>query len=160
MVNRDVISGIEVMNVGGGNTVLVVYQPGLSGFSREVSYAFANGLSSAGWRVEGTTASPQAPINLSQYGLLVLGYPIYGGSPGAAESRYVERLSNLQGIKTIILATALGSPENSAGTMQQKVLASGGTVEESLTLFSIAPNEGNGSATEIARNAGYRIAPH
>lgn len=28
LVNRDVISGIEVMNGGGGNTALVVYQPG------------------------------------------------------------------------------------------------------------------------------------
>lgn len=159
MINRDVVSGIEVINAGGSKTALVVYQPGLSSFSKDVSYAFANGLAAAGWRVEVTTASPQAPSDLSNCSLLVLGFPIYGASPGAAEVRYVARLSNLQGIETVIIATAAGSPGNSAETMKQKVLAAGGAVEESLTLFSMAPNEGNGSATDIARNAGTKIAP-
>lgn len=159
MLNRDVISGIEVINAGGSKTALVVYQPGLSGFPHDISYAFANGLASAGWRVEVTTPSSQAPYHLSNYSLLVLGFPIYGGSPGAAEVRYVGRLSNLQGIETVIIATGLGSPGNSVETIKQKVLAAGGTVEESLTLFSMAPNVGSGSATDIARNDGTKITP-
>lgn len=32
MINRDVVSGIEVINAGGSKTALVVYQPGLSSF--------------------------------------------------------------------------------------------------------------------------------
>ncbi|MGA3289888.1 MAG: hypothetical protein ABSD42_06590 [Candidatus Bathyarchaeia archaeon] len=158
-INRDVVSRIEIINAVGSKTALVVYQPGLSSFPKDISYAFANGLALAGWRVKVTTASPQASSDLSNYSLLVLGFPIYGGNPGAAEVRYVGRLSNLQGIEIVIIATGAGSPGKSAETMKQKVLAAGGTVEESLTLFSMAPNEGNGSATDIARNAGTKIAP-
>lgn len=144
---------------GAARLRLLCINPVFLVFSKDISYAFANGLAAAGWRVEVTAASPQAPSDLSNYSLLVLGFPIYGAIPGAAEVRYVGRLSNLQGIETVILATAAGSPGNSAETMKQKVLAAGGAVEESLTLFSMAPNEGNGPATEIARNAGTKIAP-
>ena len=80
MLNRDVISGIEVINAGGSKTALVVYQPGLSGFPHDISYAFANGLRIS-W-VEGRRlplAGLQAPSDLSNYSLLVLGFPIYGG---------------------------------------------------------------------------------
>ena len=88
-----------------------------------------------------------------------LDFRFTGAVLGAAEVRYVGRLSNLQGIETVIIATGLGSPGNSVETIKQKVLAAGGTVEESLTLFSMAPNVGSGSATDIARNYGTKITP-
>jgi flavorubredoxin len=158
-INKDVVSPIDVINSEGGKTALVVYQPGLSSFPKDVSYAFGNGLASNGWRVEITTASSQTPSDLSKYKLLVLGFPAYGGSPGTAIVRYIDRLANLNGINTIIIACAGGSTGTSVDTMKQKVQAAGGTFKESITLFTMAPNKGNGTATDIARRAGTQIQP-
>jgi len=158
-LNRDVVSGIDILNASGSKTALIVYQPGLSSFPRDVSYAFGNGIAASGWRVEITTASSQAPSDLSNYSLLVLGFPIYGGSPGTAIIRYVDRLANLHGISTVVVACGAGSPGGSVDTMKQKVQAAGGAFKESITLFSMAPNEGNGTATDIARQAGTQIQP-
>jgi hypothetical protein len=157
-LNKDVVSGIDVINTQGGKSALIVYQPGLSSFPRDVSYAFANGLVEAGWRVEITTASPQAPDDLSSYSLLVLGFPTYGAEPGTAIVRYLDELGNLQGIDTVLVACAAGNANESAAVIQQKVLSESGTVKESISLTSMAPNEG-GTATDIARQAGSKILP-
>jgi hypothetical protein len=143
-LNKDVVSPVYVINPGGNNTALVVYQPGLTSSPEDNSYAFANGLASSGWRVEITTASSQAPSDLSNYSLLVLAFPIYGGGPGAAEVRYVDRLGNLHGIHTVIIDVPA-----SENVMNQKVQAENGIVIETLVA--------NG-ATDI-RQAGSQIAP-
>jgi flavorubredoxin len=158
-LNRDVVSEVFVVNTNGDKSALIVYQPGLSSFPSDVSHAFGDGLATSGWRVEVTTASSEAPSNLSKYSLLVLGFPVYGGSPGTAILRYVDTLTTLQGIDTVVIACAAGSHGGSVDAIKQKVEATGGTVKESLALFSMAPNEGNGSATDIAREAGTRLRP-
>ena len=145
-INKDVVGPIDVMNAGGNQTALVVYQPGLSSGPKDNAYAFANGLASAGWRVETTTASPEAPSNLSNYSLLVLVYPIYGGRPGEAEDRYVERLGDLQHIKVVIINVRWA--HEIEDYMKQKVEAQNGTVLKSLLA----------GATDI-RQAGSEIAP-
>lgn len=158
-INKDVVSGIDVLNTSGSKTALVVYQPGLSSFPRDVTYSFANGLASSGWRVEITTASSQTPSNLSKYSLLVLGFPVYGSVPGAAILRYVERVSNLNGIRTVIIALSAG-PNKSIDVMKQKLQAANGAFYQALTLYTMAPNEiGNGVATDIAKQAGSQITP-
>jgi flavorubredoxin len=124
-------------------------------FPKDVSYAFANGLASSGWRVEITTASSQAPSDVWAYSLLVLAFPVYGGKPGDAIVRYIDRTSNFNGISTVIIALdGLNSPGGSVDTMKQKVQALNGTFYESLTLWS-----GSGSATDSARQAGHYITP-
>jgi flavorubredoxin len=154
-INKDVASGIDVINPSGSKTALVVYQPGYTGFPKDISYAFADGLASAGWRVEITTASSQAPSDLSGYSLLVLGFPVYGGKPGDPIMRYINRTSDLNGISTVIIALdGLNSPAASVDTLKQKVQAANGTFYESLTLWI-----GNFSAADIARQAGSKIAP-
>jgi len=105
-VNKDIVSGIEVVNPSGSKTALVVYQAGLTSFSKDSSYAFANGLGASGWRVEITTASSQAPTDLSKYSLLALGFPTYGSSPRTAIVRYVDMVGDLHGINTVIIACA------------------------------------------------------
>jgi hypothetical protein len=143
-INKDVVSPIYVINAGGSKTALVVYQPGLTSAPKDNSYAFADGLSSSGWRVEITTASSQAPSDLSNYSLLVLVFPIYGGGPGTAAVRYVDRLGNLHGINTVIIDVPA-----SENTMKQKVQTENGIIIETLVA--------NG-ATDI-RQAGSQIAP-
>jgi hypothetical protein len=143
-INKDVVSPIVVVNSGGVKTALVVYQPGLSSAPKDNSYDFADGLASGGWRVEITTASPEAPSDLSNYSLLVVAFPIYGGAPGAAAVRYIDRLGDLQGIHTVIIDVPA-----SENIMRQKVEAKNGTVIESL----VADGKTN------IRQAGSQIAP-
>ena len=153
-VNKDVVSGIEIINPGGNKTALVIYQPGLTSLPKDTSYAFANGLATNGWRVEITTASLQAPSDLSKYGLLVLGVPTYNNSPGTAIVRYVDRLGDLHGINTAIISIGASSPEKSVDIMTQKVEAANGTVQKSVALY-----EGRGSPADTARQAGTQIRP-
>jgi hypothetical protein len=143
-INKDIVSPIVVVNSEGVKTALIVYQPGLTSAPKDNSYTFADGLASSGWRVEITTASPDAPSDLLKYNLLVLGFPIYGGAPGAAALRYVDRLVNLHQIRTVIIDVP--SKEN---IMSQKVEAKNGTVAEIL----VADGK-----TDI-RQAGSQITP-
>ena len=64
-INNDYVSEIEVLNAEG--SALIIYHPGLSSFMQDVAYAFADGLVENGWRVEITTASSQAPTDMSDY---------------------------------------------------------------------------------------------
>ncbi len=90
-INTDYVSGIDVLNVDGSETALIIYHPGLSSFMKDVTYAFADGLVENGWKVEITTASSQAPTDLSEYSLLAVGSPIYAGNPSPTIKRHLER---------------------------------------------------------------------
>jgi len=141
--NKDVVSPVVTINPGGVDRALVVYQPGLSSGPRDASYAFTEGLASAGWRVEVTTASQEAPSDMSVYELLVLAFPIYGGQPGEAILRYVTRLGDLQGTGVAIINC--NTPN---AVMQAKVEAKGGTVVKNLA-----------AGTANLRQEGGQIAP-
>jgi hypothetical protein len=151
--SKDVVSPIDVVNFDGVKTALLVYQPGLSSRTEDVTYAFADGLASCGWRVEITTASTETPSDMSNYNLLVIAWPVYFGVAGAATVRYVDRVSNLHGTQTVIIAAG-GSLGDGFDTMKQKVQAANGVV-----IKSLAPYNGNGNATDIARQAGTQIHP-
>jgi hypothetical protein len=155
MISREVVSEIDVINADGNKTALIVYQPGFSSFPKDASYAFADGLASSGWRIEITTASPQAPSDLSKYSLLTLAYPVYGGTPRTAIVNYVKRMSNLDGINTVIIALQGGTdPSLTIDTLKPQVQAANGTFHKGLSLST-----GDSSAIESARQAGRNITP-
>ena len=151
-ITSDYVSGIEVLNADGTRTALIIYHPGLSSFMKDVAYAFADGLTENGWRVEITTASSQAPTDLSGYSLLALGSPVYADGPSPTIKRHVERIGDLTGIDTVLLVTSGGSEGGAEATMQQTVEEHNGTVELVLSLFTSAPNEGD--PLDIAAQAG------
>ena len=154
IINREVVSGIDVINADGSKAALIVYQPGFSSFPRDASYAFADGLASSGWRVEITTASPQAPSDFSNYSLLALAYPVYGRA-GTAIVNYVNRISDLDGINTVIIALQGGTdPSPTIDTLKQQIQAVNGTFYEGLSFST-----GDSSAIESARQAGSNITP-
>ena len=156
-INSDSVSGIDVLNADGSETALVIYHPGLSSFMKDVVYAFADGLVENGWKVEITTASSQAPTDLSEYSLLVLGSPVYAGAPTSTIKLHVERIGDLQGIDTTIIVTSAGSDGGAEAALQQTVEEHNGTVETVLSLFTTAPNEGNGDPLDIAKQAGKNL---
>jgi flavorubredoxin len=153
-INRDVVSEIEVINTAGSSTALLVYQPGFSGFPKDIVYAYAEGLSSSGWRVEITTASPQTPTDLSQYKLLTLAYPVYGGTPGTAIVNYLNRLSSLDETNIVIIACGGGDTGEIENPLEQQIQAANGTFYKGLS-FSTQ----DGSAIEKATQAGSSITP-
>jgi hypothetical protein len=129
-INKDVISPLEIINTDGSKKALVVYQVGLSSGPKDASYAIGNGLASSGWRVEITTASPEAPSNLSDYRLLVIVFPVYGARPGEAATRYIANIGDLHQIPTIIVNCRLSNAiENN---MKEQVTSQNGTVYATL----------------------------
>jgi flavorubredoxin len=158
-INNDYVSGIEVLNADGSETALIIYHPGLSSFMKDVTYAFADGLVENGWRVEITTASSEAPTDLSDYSLLVLGSPVYAGNPSPTIKRHLERMGDLNGIDTVILVTSGGSDGSTEAYLQQAVEDHNGVVTNVLSLFIRTPNEGNGDPLDIAEQAGREIFP-
>jgi flavorubredoxin len=155
VISREVVSEIDIINGDGGETALVVYQPGFSSFPRDAVYAFADGLASSGWRVEVTTASPQAPSDLSKYSLLTLAYPVYGGTAGPAVVNYVNRVSGLNGINTVIIACGGDdSGETVNPPLKQQVQTANGTFYKGLSL-----SNQDSSAMQISRQAGGNITP-
>lgn len=150
----EVVSDVEVINSEGSVTALIVYQPGFSNFPKEVMYAFADGLVSNGWRVEITTASAQAPSNLSKYSLLTLGYPVYGETPGSAIVKYVDRVGNLNEINTVIIACAGGDSGESIIPLKERVENANGVF-----FFSMALSSQVSYSIDEAQTAGSEVYP-
>jgi flavorubredoxin len=165
--NREVVSGVTTLNAGGeAGAALVVYHPGRSDFARRVIGGFAQGLVSRGWRVDLTTASLQAPADLSAYDLLVLGGPTYGFTPNQPIRRYLSRLGDLGGQRTATVVTAMGAGERSAAIMGRQVREANGELVESLLLYWMRPNDDDNYvdvsqnrdlAVELATQAAQRI---
>jgi len=156
-MNNDVITQLVIKNPDGSKTALVIYHPGLSSFSHDVSYAFTDGLVSTGWRVELATSSIEAPINLSKYSLLVIASNTYGFNPDTPTTRHLERIGDLEGIETVVITLGAGSAEQSQKALENLVEDSNGVIIESLVLYSMAPNEGDFGAIEIANQAAKAI---
>jgi flavorubredoxin len=154
-INNDYISGIEVLNADSTKSALIIYHPGLSSFMKDITYRFADGLTENGWRVEITTASSQAPTDLSGYSLLVLGSPVYADGPSPTIKRHLERIDDLMGIDTVILVTSAGSQGGAEISMQQTVEEYNGSIELVLSLFTMAPNDGD--PLDIAEQAGRNL---
>jgi flavorubredoxin len=163
--SREVVSSVEVLNPGGDRgTALLVYHPGRRGFFRSVIQAFAGGLVSGGWRVEITTASCQAPNDLSGYDLLVLGGPTYFWTPARPITRYVRRLGDLEGKPTVTIVTGFGSTGRSKSILEKLVQEANGKLVTSLALFKLRPNDEEDPrpnrevAMEMATRAGAAIS--
>lgn len=161
-LNAEVVSEVKILNSGGtAGTALVVYHPGKSEFQHDVSHAFAEGLVSNGWRAEITTASSQAPTDLSDYDLLVLGAPTYDWRPAKRIQHYLKGLGDLGGQRTVTIISAAGYAELSGPTMEKLVREANGELVESLILYTKRPNEdlyGINDALEIATQAAKEIS--
>ena len=158
-INSDVISEIIIVNEQGTANALFIYHPGFSSFTKDVSYAYAEGLELNDWRIVITTVSDNAPINISEYDLLILASPVYGGAPSPSIGRYIDRIGDLEETETVIIVTAAGSPGNTVQTMQEIIEQNNGVNNSNSVLFSSAPNDGNESAIDRSKIAGSEIFP-
>jgi len=150
--NSDFASEVKVLNPNGSATALIIYHPSFSSFTEDVIYTLGNGLKENGWRVEITTASDQAPTNLAKYSLLVLGSPVYGGSPSASIKRHIERIEDLQGIESVLVVTSGAINDGAEAVMQQIVEDHNGEIKSVLSLHT-------GDSLDIAKQAVSDIFP-
>lgn len=140
--NREVPSEVKALNPEGeAGTALVVYHPGKSDFQHQVFAGFAAGLVSRGWRAEVATPSSQAPTDLSSYDLLVLGGPTYWFTPNRPIMRYLSRLGDLGGQRTVTIITGLGAAGRSDSIMQKLVREANGELVKALLLYKLRPND-------------------
>jgi hypothetical protein len=126
---------------GDKGSALVVYHPGRGTFHPKVVSGFVEGLVADGWRVDVATASAQAPTELSNYDLLVLGSPTYWFMPSAPIRRYLRRLGDLDGQPTVTITTGLGAGERSANIFRRRVRGARGSLVKSLNLYRMRPND-------------------
>ena len=157
-MNNDVISELVIKNPEGSKTALLLYHPGLSSFSHDVSHSFAEGLASKNWRVEITTPSIEAPTDLSKYDLLVVSSNTYAFTPDSPTIRQLERIGNLNGIQTVLLTLGAGSALESKQSLEIMVEAQNGTIIGSILVYSMAPNEGDKSPTELAKQTAMGLS--
>ena len=157
VINNDVVTQLVIRNPEGAKTALVLYHPGLTSFSKEVSYAFADCLVENDWRVEVATPSLEAPTDVSKYNLLVVVSNTYAFTPDAPTTRHLERIGNLNSIQSVLLTLGAGSAQESKQSLENMIQDRNGTIIESLLLYSMAPNEGDKSATEIAKETARQI---
>jgi hypothetical protein len=153
-VYREVSFQNVILNLAGSKTALVIYHPGLTDFAKNISYSFAYGLAARGWRIEIATASPQAPTNIANYSLLVLGWPIYDFNPGPTITNQIHRMGNLNGTNTVVMVIAGGmDPFNAQANMDKIVQSANGTVIKTLQAFR------GGNAWESMQNEAMKITP-
>ncbi len=159
-VNREVASPVRTLNAQGSAAALVVYHPGRSDLPERTATAFAEGLAANGWRVDLTTASRKAPADLAPYRLLVLGAPTYDWAPAGRIRRYLARLGDLRGLRTVLLVTAMGVTAQSRPALERLVRAAHGEVVKSLGLELRGQWDpsGPGDPAEVARREAATIA--
>jgi hypothetical protein len=135
-VYREVSLPIDTLNAAGAKTALMIYHSGLTDFAKNVTYSFADGLVSAGWRVDVATASPSAPTSLADYSMLVLVWPIYDFNPAPTITGQVHSFGNLNGMNTTIICIGGGlDPLNAKASMEKIVQDANGTIIEKLVSF-------------------------
>ena len=161
-MSSEVVSDLKVSNPAGEEGVaLVIHHPGISDFQRQMNYAFTDGLVSNGWRVEITTASSQAPTDLSGYDLLVLGGPVYAGAVAQPVVSYLSGLGDLGGKRTVLIISGAGKTDEAVSVMEKLVQDANGDLVKSLPIWTQAPNEemyGISDPEEIMRQAGTEIS--
>jgi flavorubredoxin len=134
-VDSDVISEIQTLNPGQDNRALLVYHPGLSGFHKDVVDEYVRGLVdnvNRGWTVGVVTASTEAPVDWSEYDLVVISSPTYGGQPAPSINRYLSRVNNWSHAKIVVLMTSSGEP--TADSVALTLESNGGKVVDSIDL--------------------------
>ena len=141
-LNQEVAGQVEVRNPEGDTgSALVVYHPGRGTFHRQVVGGFVDGLVGSGWRVEVTTANAQAPTELANYDLLVLGSPTYWFTPSLPIRRYLRQLGDLGGKPVVTIITGLGAGGRSSKALQGAVRKAHGSLVKSLLLYRMRPND-------------------
>jgi flavodoxin len=84
---------------------LVVYNPGITGNSKDVASKIASALQSKGYEVMLSGVKSQAAADPSGYDVIIVGGPIYAGNASSTIKSYLESLSLSDNTKIAVFAT-------------------------------------------------------
>lgn len=159
-VNEETVAEVSTLNVdGNGQRALIVYHAGGSEFQQRITTTFAESLAENGWSVDVTTASSQAPTNLADYDLLVLGTPTYNwGEASRPMQQYVSRVGAFNRLPTVTITSGVGYIAHPQ--LDDLVVAAGGQVIRSIQIYTTAPNSeryGTDDHFEIMRRQAVEV---
>lgn len=132
-------TGSETLSPAGTSVgkALVVYDPGLSGAAKDVASKIANGLQSNGYTVDFAGIKSEVAANPSGYNIIVVGGPIYAGSPTSSVKAFLNNLNPAQGVKIGVFASAGGAQDtDDMAVVAQQVAAL--PSDSTLTLSAVA----------------------
>jgi hypothetical protein len=166
VVKRETVSAVVTLNPSGSaGKALLVLHPGLSDFPDRIVAGFADGLLQAGWRVDRTTASRQAPADVKAYDLIVLASPVCASAAATPLRDYIARVGDFQGKPVVLLFTAAGDAAGALDAAAATVASAHGKVTGRFGYTSMRPNKSDktysGSNTDqavaMARDAGRSL---
>jgi hypothetical protein len=142
--NAECASPVTTLGSDGwaGRALIVHHQGrGPTHFQARMQRAFAEGLQAQGWQVDLTTASRQAPRDVSRYDLLVFGTQAYNWCPSQPIVGYVDRVVGLKGKPVVVVVSGGGMTERAMRILQMHVRASGGVIVKAIEIWTSRPNE-------------------
>lgn len=121
MNNRAVI--FEILQPHGdvvGNA-LVVYDPSITGNTKNVAGIIAGDLQARGYEVDLAGIKSITVFNTSKYDIIIVGGPIYAGNASDAVKSYLKMLKPVYGTKIAVFAT--GDPHTIDAVLIQNQIA-------------------------------------
>lgn len=85
--------------------VLIVYQPGMTGFSDKIAHQIAAGLNDRGYEVTLNHPGKYLPSDVSQYALAVFCSPVYSGQPSKALTDYMSTIKTSPSCRIVLIST-------------------------------------------------------
>lgn len=139
--NQPVVSDVTRFNPDGETgRALVVYHPGRSDLQQRAVTGFVEGLSAAGWQVDLTTASDQAPAPAG-YDLLVIGAQSYTWAPAHPVQDYLRRAGDLHGLPVVALLSGLGETGPANDVMRNLIAEVNGNAVALYNVWQMRPIE-------------------
>ncbi len=139
--NQPVASEVTHFNPDGETgRALVIYHPGRSDLQERAVTGFVEGLAAAGWRVDLTTASAQAPAPTG-YDLLVLGAQSYTWAPAQPVQDYLRRAGDLNDLPVVAILSGLGETGPANDVMRDLIAAAGGSMAGLYNVWQLRPIE-------------------
>ena len=132
-------TGSETLSPNGtsvGNA-LVAYDPGLSGAAKDVASKIASNLQTQGYTVYLAGVKSSAAANTAGYKVIVVGGPIYAGTPTSSVRDFLNNLKPDQGAKVGVFGSGSGPQEASDISMIKDSVASlsnGGSLSNAIVV--------------------------
>jgi flavodoxin len=97
-------------------TALVIYDPGLSGASKDLAFKIATRLQAVGYTTTFAGIKSSAASSPSGYNVVVVGGPIYAGTPTTSVKEFLSNLNPTSTLKVGVFGSGQGesSPEDVA----------------------------------------------
>ncbi|MCK9152252.1 flavodoxin domain-containing protein [Methanobacterium alcaliphilum] len=137
-------TGSEKLNAAGeaAGSAMVVYDPGISGESKEISTAIAKDLQSKGYNVNLAGISSADAANTLGYDILIVGGPIYAGKISSSIQSYLSSIKTDEGTKIAVFAAG-NDPDtaNNETLLREEVVISGKNAINVIAVMKVVSGE-------------------